>query len=185
MKPNYDPVAMKATIEKSAEDLRQLLIQLPDKDAVTDVFDYMVGALYGLRKAIDLGFVDRPGGWHSSYRPHLPQYVEAIQTGKPLNQLWLAGFYFNSAIQRLAACFDRIPKLLQATGGTARTKMKSANKASYKEWDAVYNEINVYKHNTEGRATGREVGTAEAVAAFNQAVALLLTEEAKLKRLYS
>ena len=138
-----------------------------------------------LQKAIELGFVDRPAAWHSTYRPHLPQYVDAIQKSKPLNELWLAGFYFNSSIQRLAACFDRIPKLLQAAGINARNRMAAVNSSAYAEWDAVYEEINAFKHDAVGRATGRRVGMSEAVIPFTQAVSLITDTESRLSSLYS
>ena len=162
-----------------------MLIRLPDRDAVTDVFDYLLGSFYGLQRAFELSFVDRPGGWHSTYRPHLPQYVEAIQAGKPPHEMWLAGFYFNSSIQRLAACFDRIPKLLHATGNNALDRMASVNTNPYDGWHAVYREINAYKHDAAGRAAGRNVGMAEASEAFCQAVDLLVASESKLVELYA
>src|ERR1700732_2736263 len=116
MKTSYDVSAMRLKLEAPAKDVKKLLIALPDHDAVTDILDYTVGALYGLSRAVESGFVDRPAGWHNTYRPHLPQYVERILKDESLNEKWLAGFYFNSAIQRIAACFDRIPKLLGAAG---------------------------------------------------------------------
>lgn len=184
MKPAYDTANLKQQIQCQAEHIKALLVTLPDHDAITDVFDYVVGAQYGLVKAIEIGFVDRPGTWHSTYRPHLPQYVEYISIQKPVNDLWLAGFYFNSGIQRLAACFDRIPKLLGAKGKTAQKRMKNINSKKYGEWKKVYDEINAFKHDVSGRAKGRLVSMTEAVKAFEQAVALLKSNEAKLAATY-
>lgn len=62
-----------------------LLGHCPGRDAVT-VLDYLIGALYGLQKAIELEFVDRPGVRHSAYHPRLPQYVGALQKSEPLPQ---------------------------------------------------------------------------------------------------
>lgn len=59
-----------------------LLGHCPGRDAVT-VLDYLIGALYGLQKAIELEFVDRRGVRHSAYHPRLPQYVGALQKSEP------------------------------------------------------------------------------------------------------
>jgi len=184
MKPSYDAAQLTKRLQQQAENLKALLVSLPDHGAITDVFDYVVGAQYGLMKAIEIGFVDRPGTWHSTYRPHLPQYVEHIATQKPVNNLWLAGFYFNSGIQRLAACFDRIPKLLNATGANARERMKSVNAGNYTAWDRVYDEINAFKHDVAGKAGGRTVGLTDAVQAFEEVLALLKANEPKLAAAY-
>jgi hypothetical protein len=185
MKPSYDASHLRQQLERQSVHLRALLVKLPDHDAITDVFDYVVGAQYGLMRAIEIGFVDRPGAWHSTYRPHLPQYVEHIANGRPVNKLWLAGFYFNSGIQRLAACFDRIPKLLSAKGRDARKRMNNTNTGTYAAWDKVYGEINSFKHDITGRATGRTVTLTEAVQAFEEVVALLKANEAKLLTAYA
>lgn len=180
MKSQYDSAVLKKELEPYAQKLSELLIKLPDRDEITDTLDYLLGAIYGIHRAMDAGFAERPGTWDSTYRPHLVNYVEDIQQGRPLNKYWLGGFYFNSAIQRLAACFDRIPKLLKATGNNARLRMAAVNTGKYEEWDAVYEELNFYKHDPEGRASGRKVGMIEAVSAFKQAVDLLDSSKARL-----
>jgi hypothetical protein len=122
--------------------------------------------------------------WHSTYRPHLSRYVEGISKNMPLNDLWIAGFYFNSGIQRLAACFDRIPKLLGATGGNASERMKNINKFSYSNWEKVYKEINAYKHAVAGKAAGRSAKMAEAVEAFKELISVLNANKTKLATTY-
>jgi hypothetical protein len=184
MKPSYDVVRTKQQIQRQAEYLKALLDTLPNHEGITDVFDYLVGAQYGLMKAIEIGFVDRPGTWHSTYRPHLPHYVESISIQKTVNKRWLAGFYFNSGIQRLAACFDRIPKLLGAKGPNARKRMENVNTGNYAAWYKVYGEINAFKHEVAGKATGRTVSLTEAVQAFEEVLALLRANEAKLVAIY-
>ena len=171
-------------MQHQAKHLNRLLIKLPDHIAITDVFDYMVGAQYALTHALEIGFVDRPGSWQSTYRPHLPQYVEYIAAKKPVNKLWLAGFFFNSGIQRLAACFDRIPKLLRASGTTARKRMRNANAGTYVKWEKVYDEVNAFKHAVTGKAAGRTVTLEDAVKAFEEAMDLLVKNETNLAKFY-
>ena len=184
MKPSYDVARANQQIQSQAEYLKALLVTLPNHEAITDVFDYLVGAQYGLMKAVEIGFVDRSGAWHRTYRPHLSQYVDSISTQRSVNNRWLAGFYFNSGIQRIAACFDRIPKLLGAKGANARDRMKNVNGGNYAAWDKVYGEINAFKHDVAGKATGRTVSLTEAVQAFEEVVALLRANEAKLVATY-
>jgi hypothetical protein len=176
---------LKTRLQQSAQDLRALLVTLPDHPAVTDVCDYTLGAYYGLGHAMSLGFVNRPGPWQSAYRPHLTQYVERMLKGMPVNRRWIAGFYFNSAIQRIAACFDRVPKLLKVGGKNAFKRMGAANTGSYTAWGKVYAEMNVYKHDPAGRAAGRTVTVEDAVAAFGELVKLLKASETRLTDLYS
>jgi hypothetical protein len=184
MKPAYDPARLKQRMQEQAKHLKRLLIDLPNHDAITDVFDYIVGAQYSLTKAIEIGFVDRVGTWHTTYRRNLPTYVESIAAQKPVNKRWLAGSYFNSGIQRLAACFDRVPKLLGASGGNAGERMKKVNGGSYVAWGRVYKEINAFKHAIEGRAAGRMVSMEDAVQAFEETLTLLTKNEAKLVQAY-
>ncbi len=103
-----------AQLDDFGTSLHQLFLELPDHDAVTDTLDYLLGALFGLSRAHELGFRDRKSGHFSVYRPHLANYALEISKGGSANELWAAGFYFNSAIQRIAAAFDRIPQMLGA-----------------------------------------------------------------------
>jgi hypothetical protein len=184
MKPSYDPSAMRMKLKTPANDLKSLLMSLPNHEAVTDTFDYVIGALYGLSRAIETGFVDRLGGWHSTYRPHLLQYIDCVLKSEKINERWLAGFYFNSAIQRLAASFDRIPKLLGASGANAHARMANVNPQNCPAWHKVYKEVNVFKHEIAGRASGRQVTVEQAVAAMEELVQLLKANQRKLATMY-
>ncbi|MGC1415462.1 MAG: hypothetical protein WA817_09285, partial [Candidatus Acidiferrum sp.] len=67
---------------------------------------------------------------------------------------------------------------------TAPKRMENVNAKKYAEWKKVYEEINAFKHDVSGRAKGRLVSMTEAVKAFEQAVALLKSNEAKLAATY-
>jgi len=41
-------------MQEQAKHLKRLLIDLPNHDAITDVFDYVVGAQYGLTQGLSL-----------------------------------------------------------------------------------------------------------------------------------
>lgn len=165
--------------------LDSLLKTLPDHDAITDTLDYVVGAVYGLERAIHWGFMDRPGTWDQTYRPFLTKYVLDIVAGKDIHPLWLGGFYFNSAIQRLAASYDRIPGLLGAGTGNARERMISVRGSEGQDWYSVYKEVNALKHSPMGKAEGRRVTLEMALNAVDELLDLVETKSEDLAAKYS
>jgi hypothetical protein len=188
------PKTVAARLDEFGVALHQLLLQLPDHDAVTDTLDYVLGALFGLVRAHELGFRDRTGTQFPIYRPHLANYALQIPKNQSVNNLWLAGFYFNSAIQRIAAAFDRIPRMLGAKKkkkvGTkrvptsAKERMTEINNTPFDKWERVYDEVNAFKHDPEGRAAGRTVAMTDAIESFEQLVKLLNSSRAELAARY-
>jgi len=177
------PKTVPDRLEHFGVTLHQLFLQLPDHDAVTDTLDYLLGALFGLTCAHHLGFRDRKGAHFSVYRPHLANYALQVPRNQSVNQLWTAGFYFNSAIQRIASAFDRIPRMLGATekknkGGrrvptSAKERMAEVNGTSFDKWEEIYDEVNAFKHDPGGRAAGRTVTMNDAIDSFDQLLTLL------------
>jgi len=176
------------------EALHNLFLELPEHDAVTDTLDYLLGSLHGLARAHDLGFRDRTGPHFSVYRPHLANYALGIPGNRSMNQSWVAGFYFNSAIQRLAAAFDRIPQMLGAknkkmvagrrVSTSAKERMTEVNPSVFDKWEKVYDEVNVFKHDPRGRAAGRTVTMRDALDSFEQMLDLLNTKKRPLATRY-
>jgi hypothetical protein len=74
MKPSYDVAHLTQRLQQQAEQLKALLVRLPDHEAVTDVFDYVVGAQYGLTKALEIGFVRQ--AWNLA--SHVPASFASI-----------------------------------------------------------------------------------------------------------
>jgi hypothetical protein len=165
--------------------LHSLLKTLPDHDAITDTLDYVAGALYGLERAVSLGFINRPGTWDQTYRPFLTKYVLDIVSGKDVHHLWLGGFHFNSAIQRLAASYDRITGLLGASPGSARDRMISICGSEGKDWLSVYKEVNSLKHAPKGKAEGRRVTLEMALNAVDELLDLVEGKSAELSARYA
>ncbi|HEY2359667.1 MAG TPA: hypothetical protein VGK36_01025 [Candidatus Angelobacter sp.] len=174
--------------------LHELFVDLPQHSAITDTLDYILGALYALSRAHDLGFRDRKSGHLSSYRPNLAKYALSISKSENINRRWMAGFYFNSSIQRIAAAFDRLPQMLKAKmekrvagkrkSTSARERMAEVNSAAFAHWQRVYDEVNAFKHSPEGRADGRTVLMDDALLAFQQMLGLIATSKPTLKSLY-
>ncbi len=188
------PKSVPDRLEQFGVRLHQLFLQLPDHDAVTDTLDYVLGALFGLACADQLGFRDRKGAHFSVYRPHLANYALEVPRNQSVNQLWTAGFYFNSAIQRIASAFDRIPRMLGAKktknkGGkrvptSAKQRMAEVNSTAFDKWEKVYDEVNAFKHDPRGRAAGRTVAMSDAIESFEQLLTLLNASAAQLAARY-
>ena len=177
------PKTIPERLERLGASIHELLLALPEHDAITDTLDYLLGALHGLTRAYQLGFRERKGKHFLVYRPHLANYALNIPKNREVNSLWTAGFYFNSAIQRLASAFDRIPRMLGAkmskqlrakrVSTAAKERMAEVNSASYRNWELLYDEVNHFKHSPEGRAAGRTATMEDALSAFEQTVDLL------------
>jgi hypothetical protein len=175
--------------------LSELLLSLPEGDAITDTLDYILGALHGLSSAHRTGFVDRPSAFVPFYRAYLVNDALNVSSNKSLNPLWLAGYDFNSALQRVAAAFDRIPRMLganlnkrngkKAVATSAKERMAAVNAKPYENWLKVYDEVNAFKHSPDGRATGRTVSMDEAVSAFGEMTRLLIDNKTKLITRYA
>ena len=188
------PKNITAQLDEYGRSLHNLFVELPDHPAITDTFDYVLGALYGLVQAYKLGFKDRSTHYVPVYRPHLANYALEVSKGGPLDSVWNAGFHFNSGIQRLAAAFDRLPQMLgakmrkQIRGRTRSTTVKErtaeANLNPCPHWETVYEEVNVFKHDPEGRAAGRTVRMNDALLAFGEMTQLILHKKAVLAKRY-
>jgi hypothetical protein len=196
---------MATVIEIEASEFKPLarrleaLMKRAKVDDERDPLDYLLGALHGLIHAKRLGFKDRDHPLddvrgHSAegidYWQHAPmKRVRLMAEGKlRIDGAWAAGFYFNSALARIAAVFDRavrrraiqkgldrpwvpgsppgpsVRKLLRDLGLGRFTRGKLAD---------VYDEANPLKHAPAGLAKGRKITMAHATAAFGQMLDLL------------
>lgn len=170
-------------LSEQALALYRLLNDLPQNPAVTDTLDYILGAFYGLYRADASEFKDRSTAYVPEYHAHLANYAINLAEGKGMDSVWTAGFFFNSGIQRLAAAFDRVPKMLGADSKkrmgsvrkptTAKERMTAVNPVPHRLWEKVYDEVNEFKHSPEGLAAGRSVTMDDAVSACAEVLDLL------------
>jgi hypothetical protein len=73
------------------------------------LYGFAVGAAYSLAQAVRLGY--RGEGPADGYAAEVRAAADAISKGEPPTAgAWLAGYYFNSSLQRLAAAAERIGK---------------------------------------------------------------------------
>ena len=121
------------------------------------IYGLLVGALYGLSKAVELGYVDRTGtSLPVDYSGELRRVAQGLVTSDEVNDRgWLAGFYFNSALTRLAPICERLGKY----AGKREDLIPS-----------IREEVNRLKHDTNGVLCGRTVGLSDAVDAASMLV---------------
>lgn len=160
--------------------------------------NYVLGALHGLLQAKRLGFKNRDhalddargrssrGVEYWDYGP-LARVGFIIEGKLRVDGAWVAGFYFNSALARLAAAFDRVVRHKAAQRGLDRKRAGSGRPPSVRELlralglgtftkgklADVYEEANVLKHKPEGLGKRRNVTMADATAAFERMLDLL------------
>jgi len=94
-----------------------------------------VGAAYSLARALQLGYRDPAGKkLAKEYRQQLAETAAAVADGQGVSGEWLATYYFNNALIRLAAARDRLDKLKQ----------------NRKRKPGVRDEVNIFKHEFGG-----------------------------------
>ncbi len=90
--------------------MRLAKLEAPGQDEQA-LLGFAVGAAYALDKAVSLGYADPTGPAVPDYRQELRAVARAIALEEPPDRgSWLAAFYFNAALQRLAALPERIKK---------------------------------------------------------------------------
>lgn len=142
-----------------------------------------LGALHALIRAAELGFRDRTQTIPTTaYAQSLGRMLKRLGEGNAaLRGQWLAGFYFNDAMFRLAALYERglkaavgargresVPHLRQI--GIAKGVMGSTN---FSALDAVRTDVNELKHRDGLVLKGREVAFDRAIEAAREARELL------------
>lgn len=153
--------------------------------------DYLLGALHALFRARQLEFVDRSGPLDATYWNGPLTRVRYMQAGDiRTDGKWLAGFYFNAALARIAAALDRIVTLVEVRSRGKKNSGKFWERLQGLGWGtwhkpdfklasgqpskaySTYAEVNFLKHDPKGRATGRQVTFADAISAFREVLDL-------------
>ena len=101
---------------------------------------FMLGAIYALRQASTLGYVDsRNLAGRDVLAPEFVRVATALSTDQSPESTWLAGFYFISALMRIAALNEKLDKM-------AGKKINSAVN--------VRRIVNQLKHETDAHVRG-------------------------------
>ncbi len=134
---------------------------------------HFIGALYSLERAETLGVKDRSGrSLPETYGAELQGVARALAVGTGVTEGgWLAGYYLNSAMYRVAALVDRLAKLLHPD--VAKPKTRSAR--AFPEAKDLIDDVDKMKHNVAGILDGRKVTFDEALASAEGVGAVLYT----------
>lgn len=147
----------------------------------------ILGGLYGLIKAKQLNYVHRTGALlPPGYEAELNGIAATLSGGNVIDDgQWLAGFYFNSALQRLAAGYHRGLQLLTGQTGEVQELLEIAIKRKLLtvtniNWLATaHGEVQKLQRDPYGLLKGRGISLDEATVALNQLLAL--ASEAKIR----
>jgi hypothetical protein len=140
-------------------------------DPVVAALDELLGAVYALVSAVEKDFKGKLGP--SEFQPVLTraQHLANGQVRKDGN--WMAGFHFNSAMFRISAVLDRLPKALGGhAGATNRYQKKTGKPWQNKEAHEIRQEVNRLKHKASGVFGKRRSALAAAIIAVDQLVHL-------------
>lgn len=150
-------------------------------DDFAGTLDEFLGALYALVLARAQGFVDRKPGTPIEI-PVLRIRSAQIASGRArIDGKWMAGFYFNSALLRLAVVYHRGLKILTGSGDYVGPLLKKLDPI-YRGWmrhswsntniHRLHEEVNDLKHTPHGLYRGRNVTYQQAVAAVDELLKL-------------
>jgi hypothetical protein len=109
-----------AELARIAELGRRVAALTPTDDARRGLVGYLAGTLYSLRKAAELGWDDAPaagpdGGDYSAV-------ASAVADAEAVDPTWLTGYFFGSALFRLAEVNERLGQLAAGTRGRDRSE---------------------------------------------------------------
>jgi len=156
-----------------------LVQELPQYRAILDV---AAGAVFALFRANALGYKHRDGQLSDKYLQNLVTRLQKMGRGQlPQKHGWLAGFYFNSAIQRIAAAGEQLAGILGRLDRQAKRKGEEANTANISlALDQIRAEVNRFKHDETGLEKGREVTPSLAVEGLFEIIQTLETHKERL-----
>jgi len=141
---------------------------------LSDALDFAIGAIYALLKAIKFGYVDRTKALSPKYWTSLAARAGNMgRGGLPGRDHWVAGFYFNSALMRISAVYERTLKELSGrrqgpVPDLLRLIMPPFGNNA--QLEKVRIEVNNLKHEECGLSGGRKVKLEEAIGALIELV---------------
>jgi hypothetical protein len=99
----------------------------------------------------------------------------------PQKHGWLAGFYFNSAIQRIAAAGEQLAGILKRLDRAKERREVLEIFNALPALDQIRTEVNRFKHDETGLERGRDIPPSSAVTALSEIVKTLETYKEALK----
>jgi len=199
-------------------DLRDLLKRVKalssDFPKLTHTFNFMIGAVYSLREAHGKGHRHRATYDETDRTQHLRRLhvaIDAVAADATPEPVWIAGFFYNTAIMRIDACHERFLKAMLEAAGVKQQKPKKGE-AKTEAWATqlertlgldpplarqylalVRQEVNKLKHKLYGQEPSHALARPEqndlvnATAAIDELVALMERPEirSRLAKLFA
>ena len=146
------------------------------------ILSLLQGIAYSIRRATELGFDGLAGIDSDQYRTVLRDTGAMLKLGRDPEPVWLSGFFFNSAVIRIAAASHRAFRLLFRvdTGGfralaNRAVKEGRVTEAEISQLIECHLDVNEFKHDADALLLfNRRIATvAQATDAANQLVRLV------------
>ena len=122
------------------------------------MYSFLIGALYDLSRALELGFDDEAPVANSESLVAIAERVAQPNAVNGVDDAWRAGLYFNSAILRIHAVNARIQK---HTGKRDRKALQ------------VGADVTALKHDPDALVSGRTATVEDAIGDASQVVSRL------------
>ena len=169
-----------AELRQLAQRTAVLTRELPQHRAILDV---IAGAIFATFRARELEYKHRDGQLSDKYLQNLVVRLERLAEGRlPRKHGWLAGFYFNSAIQRIAAAGEQLAGILKRLDRQAKQQGRVVDIShALPALDQIRNEVNRLKHDETGLEGGRDITPSSAVTALSEIVQTLERYKEPLK----
>ncbi len=169
--PNYEKLS------KSAERVATLLAEpsVRSRPDLAGSVDDFLGAIYALILARQHDFVDRSGSIEIAA---VENRAKDIALGKVrIDGKWTAGFYFNSALFRIACVLHRVLKFVVGKKENVPQLLKKAQ-TLYPSWTGnklvvVHDQVNDLKHTLEGVHDLRTAKYGDAIEAVEELLSLI------------
>lgn len=140
--------------------------------------------MYALISATEEGFKGKTGD--SEFKVALDRADDAANGEVWSDGNWMAGFHFNSALYRISAVFDRLPKAVSAPHLTAADEYRQKTQRTWANTNAhaIREEVIILKHAAGGTWEGRLAGRETALSAVAELLELAetLTEPSRAER---
>jgi hypothetical protein len=145
-------------------------------DETVGLVGQLSGGIYAMQRALELEHEPRKvvGARRAlSYRAELARCRNDLSRSDTPTRAWLSGFYFHSALARIASSSDRITKKLTGKQN-ARDRAVERKKlfARCPDVELVFSAVNDIKHDFEGRSAKDDLTAAQATKALRAVIAM-------------
>ena len=163
---------MNQRLSAIASRLHNLSLSSPQQ---TTPFNFAVGAMYSLRRAEELCHVSKldPGrGLRMAVEAKQICQILATASTLPERGEWLAGYFFNDGIVRIAVAYEHLVREATGTGDNEEYAIEKVKRLGFRDgwlqsWKPVRHEMDRLKHKTQKFVDGPLLTYDEAIQALD------------------